>query len=86
MRNKRYYGLFHSYDYQCREGDRNRETFFEDMEMKTLGIYSSKEKAEDALERYYKLPGFNKYLRECFCIYQCKLDDDEGWNEGFSED
>lgn len=85
MRNKKYYGLMHSYDYQCKEYDEEGEVFFEDMEMKVLGIYSSRQEAEEALNRYYKLPGFNKYLRECFTIYECKLDKDDGWNEGFDD-
>lgn len=51
-------------------------------ETKTIGIYSSKEKAEEAILRYKELPGFRDYPVKCFYIDKYELDLDH-WQEGF---
>ena len=60
----------------------------EDDEIKNLGIYSTRRKAEEAIDRYKILEGFNKYPIDCFFINECELDKDAWWTEGFinSED
>ncbi len=52
-------------------------------EIKTLGIYSSKQEANKAIERYYKLAGFKLFPKECFCINEYRVNIDTNWNEGF---
>lgn len=68
------YLLYHFYEY----GENN-----EMEEYKILGIYSSENKAKEAIERYYNLEGFKKYPKECFEIEEYIIDVDAGWNEGF---
>ena len=68
------YVLSHVYEY----GEDN-----EFDEVKELGIYSTKEKAEQAVDRYYALNGFNRYPRSCFQIDEQELDVDAFWTEGF---
>lgn len=51
-------------------------------EIKTLGIYSTKEKAEEAIERYKILSGFQDHPDD-FYISEYKLDIDAQWMEGF---
>jgi hypothetical protein len=53
-------------------------------EIKNLGIYSTEQQAEEAIERYFLLPGFNKYPRSCFIIGECELDKDKAWTDGFT--
>lgn len=67
--------LIHEYDYNTDK--------YEEFEQKYLGVYSSKEKAQQAAERYYKLPGFNKYPFNCFYIEEQEIDVDYSWTEGF---
>lgn len=57
--------------------------FDEGREMKILGAYSSQEKADEAIERYYKLEGFRDYPKACFWVYEMDVNKDEEWNEGF---
>jgi hypothetical protein len=52
-------------------------------EIKELGIYSSREMAEKAIERYFKLPGFCEYSISCFKICEYIIDEDSEWTEGF---
>lgn len=68
--------LSHSYEYNHYNG-------YEELEDKNLGIYLTKQKAKEAAERYYKLPGFNKYPFDCFFIEKIEIDKDYGWEEGF---
>lgn len=56
---------------------------YEELEQKYLGVYSSREAAEEAAQRYYILPGFNKYPFDSFYIEEVELDKDSGWEEGF---
>ena len=67
------YLLEHSY--QQIEGD------YDTTETKTLGIFSSKEEAETAVEFYKTLKGFKDYP-DCFNIDRYELNDKE-WTEGF---
>lgn len=50
-------------------------------EIKFIGVYSTREKAEQVVEKYKKLPGFRDYL-EGFHIGKHEIDKDN-WNEGF---
>ena len=68
------YLLGHSYDVAY-EGNMYTET-------KTIGIYSTREKAEEVAERYQHIQGFNKYPASCFVIDTYDLDKDH-WTEGF---
>lgn len=67
------YVLQHIYEY----GEDN-----EYMEDKMLGVYSSEEKASEAIERYMLLEGFRDYPRECFYISKYSIDTDS-WIGGF---
>lgn len=49
--------------------------------VKFIGVYSSRERAEAAVERLRDQPGFSSYP-EGFCIDEYKLDRDH-WAEGF---
>lgn len=53
-------------------------------EIKTLGIYTSSEEAENAIKSYKKLDGFRNYSDECFCIDKFELNKGE-WTDGFTE-
>ena len=68
------YVLTHFYYY----GKEEEHTKF-----KMLGIYSSREKATLAIEKYYKLEGFKDYWKECFLIDRFTLGEDEEWTKGF---
>ncbi len=69
------YLLQHTYLYG--ENDENEE-------IKILGIYDSKEKAQQAIIKYRELPGFKDFSDECFSIDEYQLNAGE-WSEGFSE-
>lgn len=51
-------------------------------EVKELGIYSSRAKAEEAIARYWTLPGFRDHP-DGFKIYETELDRDRAWTDGF---
>jgi hypothetical protein len=53
-----------------------------EIECKSLGTYSSREKAEEAIERYRQLPGFRD-RPDNFVIYESMLDQDTAWTEGY---
>ncbi len=67
------YLLEHAYDY----GE-----FCEHTEVKTIGIYESREKAEKAVTQYKLLPGFKDYDVDCFYVDEYELNVG-GWTEGF---
>ena len=67
------YLLEHAYDY----GEN-----FEHTEVKTIGIYESREKAKIAISKYKLLPGFKDYNEDCFSIDEYELNAGE-WAEGF---
>ena len=68
------YLLQHYYDY-------GKESEHE--EVKELGVYSTRELAEEARDRYAALPGFRDLPLDCFYISLYTLDEDTGWKEGF---
>ena len=69
------YVLEHAYEY----GKNNEYT-----EAKMLGVFRSREDAEDAITRYKELPGFRDFSDECFNIDKYELNK-EHWAEGFIE-
>ena len=69
------YLLEHSYDYEYKG-----EMFGE---IKIIGIFSTKEKAEKVIDRYKSLPGFKEYPLECFHIDKFEINKISGWEEGF---
>ena len=72
---RKVYYLVHRYRY----GKDN-----EHVEGKRIGMYSTRELAEEAADRYLPLPGFRDYPRECFQISEFVVDRDTAWTEGFS--
>lgn len=70
---KEVYLLQHAYSYG---------KSLEHEEVKTIGIYSSKETAQAVIEKYRFLSGFNAYDVSCFHIDRYILDDSD-WKEGF---
>lgn len=74
MEREKRYLLQHYYEY-------GEEEEYE--EIKTLGIYSSREKASEAIERYFKLKGFRDYPKDCFYISEFPVDEDYQWWDGF---
>ena len=52
-------------------------------EEKLIGIYSTEEKAAEAIEAHKDLEGFRDYPVECFEIHEAVVDR-SNWNEGFS--
>lgn len=53
------YLLSHVYEYY--DGEEREER-------KNLGIYENESLANEAVERYYKLPGFSRHPKDCFYI------------------
>ena len=51
-------------------------------EEKLLGSYSSRAKAQQAIKRYKKLPGFRQHP-DSFMVFESALDQDTGWIQGF---
>jgi uncharacterized protein (DUF952 family) len=51
-------------------------------EEKLLGSYSSRAKAQQAIKRYKKRPGFRRHP-DSFVIFKSVLDQDAAWIEGF---
>lgn len=49
---------------------------------KIIGVYLTKEKADNVIKRYIKIKGFNKYPESCFYIDEYLIDEDN-WEEGF---
>jgi len=66
--------LQHSYDYI--KGDLTIE------HTKILGIFSTREKAEAAIEFYKTLPGFKDFSDDCFYLDEYELNK-KVWDEGF---
>ena len=56
-----------------------------DARVKMLGVYSTKNKAEQAILKYMRLPGFKDYTRTCFYITKFKIGELH-WTEGFCDD
>lgn len=72
---ERVYLVQHSYEYQY-DDDLNIE------ETKIIGIYSSRDKAQQVVERYKTKKGFNRFPEDCFYIDAYELDKDH-WKDGF---
>ena len=53
-------------------------------ETKTLGAYSTRELAEEAIGRFSPQEGFRDYPLDCFRISELVVDRDAAWTEGFS--
>jgi len=51
-------------------------------DVKFIGVYSSRDKAENAISRLSEEPGF-KETKEGFCIDKYEIDIDH-WTEGFA--
>ena len=69
------YLLKHSYDYEI----------YEDINVtniKLIGIYSSRQNAEEVKERYKRKKGFNRHPEKCFLINEYIVNEDH-WMEGF---
>lgn len=73
MNGKTLYFLQHSYE--CGEDSEYEVTH-------DLGVFETREKAEEALKMYKSLPGFRDYGDECFYISKIKVGR-KGWSEGF---
>ena len=50
-------------------------------DVKVIGIYSTRQRADEAVERMHALPGF-KDAPDGFCIDRYHLDEDQ-WTEGY---
>ena len=70
------YILWHYYEYDIDGLDLNLDA------IKAIGIYSSKQKAEEVKERLKPKPGYSKYPEDCFYIDRYRLNEDH-WTEGF---
>lgn len=69
------YLLQHSYEYEIYKDVKTDET-------KIIGIYSSKEKAEEVKKQFKIKQGFDRFPEDCFYIDAYELDKDN-WIEGF---
>ena len=69
------YLIQHCYNYEF-EGEQ-----FE--KIKTIGIFSTMEKAVKVIGKIKSLPGFKDHPLECFQIDKYKIDEITGWSEGF---
>ncbi len=54
-------------------------------ETKVLGIFTTQQEAEKAIDFYKKLPGFKDFDDNCFSIDMYILDNYE-WQEGFEQE
>ena len=52
-------------------------------EEKLIGIYSTREKAEEAISSHKDLEGFRDLPQKCFEIHESELDRSR-WNDGFT--
>lgn len=51
-------------------------------EIKTIGIFSSRKNAQEAVNQLRNKPGFRDHPKKAFLISKCKVDR-IGWSEGF---
>jgi hypothetical protein len=61
-----------------------RKKDLDNEDIKIIGIYSTKEKAEKTVDKYKKLPGFKDYP-DSFYLPEFEIDKDH-WTEGFGID
>lgn len=66
--------LWHIYELTDGDGIRDEEKF--------IGVFSSEEKATDAIEQLKGKEGFRDYPVSCFEIHKSKVDR-VGWVDGF---
>lgn len=66
--------LQHSYNWK-HQGEIIEET-------KIIGIFSSRQKEEQIMEKLKLLPGFKEHPIDCFYLHEYTLDQ-EHWKEGF---
>ena len=69
------YLLQHKYDYEIYEGIMTTNA-------ELIGIYSSRQNAEEVKERYKRKKGFNRHPEKCFLINEYIVNEDH-WMEGF---
>ena len=69
------YVLWHVYELTDDFGDHDEE--------KLIGIYSTEEKAKEAIQSHKDLEGFRDYPVDCFEIHEYETDK-LNWNEGFT--
>ena len=69
------YLLQHSYEYEIYEDIKAEET-------KIIGIYSSREKAEEVKEKSKMKKGFCRFSDDCFYIDAYEVNQDN-WTDGF---
>lgn len=65
------YALLHEYENEQGED-----------EVKEIGLFSTKERAQEAIRPLLEKPGFRDHPYG-FKIYECRLDNDLAWTEGF---
>lgn len=69
------YSLQHRYKYEIYEG-------IETTNAKFIGVYSSRQKAQEAIERFRVKQGFERFPVSCFFINEHTLNENH-WLEGF---
>ena len=52
---------------------------------KMLGVFDNKEKAEENIDFYHSLEGFEEYPKECFKCIELEVDKNQYWQTGFEE-
>ncbi|NDV58951.1 hypothetical protein [Bacteroides sp. 519] len=56
------------------------------IESKFIGVFSSWEEADKAIDIFFVLPGFKDYPRDCFIIKEYIVNDYDKWKDGFKEE
>ena len=69
------YVLWHVYEIVDDYGEHDEE--------KLIGIYSTEEKAQEAIKSHKDLEGFKDLPLKCFEIHESELDR-SNWNDGFT--
>ena len=69
------YVLWHVYELSDDFGEHDEE--------KLIGIFSTEEKAKEAIQSHKDLDGFKDLSLACFEIYEYELDS-SSWNDGFT--
>lgn len=75
MERKELYALWHSYELVDDDGPRDED--------KLIGVFSTREKAQNAIEMLRDKEGFRDHPLHCFMINTMQLDR-VGWGEGFT--
>ena len=69
------YLLWHIYELADDHGTHDEE--------KLIGVFTTRQKAQEAIESHRNLEGFRDLPVECFEIHEAVLDR-SGWNDGFT--